>query len=228
MRLLDTVRTYETPEGIDLELRIAGPVVRACAWAIDALLRGALYLGIGVALAFAGGVGIGIMLIGFFLIEWFYPTIFEAHYGATPGKKAMKIEVMHDDGTALTWSSSLIRNLLRAADFFPFLYGFGLVAMLANRDFKRLGDLAAGTLVVYRPRPLERVQVPETQVSKPLPPGLSVAEQRTLLDFAERRDRLSPQRLEELAGMVPRLTAKRGAAAVDELLAYAAWLARGR
>jgi uncharacterized RDD family membrane protein YckC len=226
--VLDTVRTYETPEGILLELRVAGPVVRACAWAIDALIRLALYLGLVMLFSFLGGLGMGIMLIGFFLIEWFYPAIFEAHYGATPGKKAMRIQVIQDDGTALTWVSSMIRNLVRAADFFPLLYGFGLLAMLSNRDFKRLGDLAAGTLVVYRTQQRDRVEAPSAESPKPLPVGMSVEEQRVLLDFAERRDRLSPQRQEELAELVPLLTTRRGPAAVDELLAYASWLARGR
>ena len=226
--MLDTVRTYETPEGILLELRVAGPVVRACAWAIDALIRLALYLGLITLFSFLGGVGMGIMLIGFFLIEWFYPAVFEAHYGATPGKKAMKIQVIQDDGTALTWVSSMIRNLVRAADFFPLLYGFGLLAMLSNRDFKRLGDLAAGTLVIYRTRNGEGAVAPVAEAPKPLPFGMSVDEQRVLLDFAERRDRVSPQRLEELAGMVPSLTTKHGSAAVSDLLAYASWLARGR
>ncbi len=227
MDALDTSRDYETPEGVVLQLRIAGPVVRACAWAIDFLIRVAFYLVLSALFAYLGGMGWALILIGFFLIEWFYPALFEARYGATPGKRVMGLKVIHDDGTPLSWSSSLIRNLLRAADFLPFFYGFGLLSILASRDFQRLGDLAAGTLVVYREQRQERDDLSGLD---PAPPtiDLSLEEQEVVLDFAERRDRLSEARLEELAGILSPLTGKRGSAAVRELLANAAWLARGR
>ena len=109
--LLDTVRSYETPEGIALELRLAGPVVRALAWIIDLGIRVALYLALIYGLALFGGVGTGLMLIGLFLIEWFYPTLFEVLRGATPGKQAMGLTVIHDNGTPLGWAAGLIRNL---------------------------------------------------------------------------------------------------------------------
>ena len=66
--------------------------------------------------------------------------------------------MLNDDGTPVRWPGALTRNLLRAVDFLPFLYGVGLVAMLANRDFKRLGDLAAGTVVVYQAAAAEPAQ----------------------------------------------------------------------
>ncbi|MCV6611186.1 MAG: RDD family protein, partial [Amphritea sp.] len=159
--LTDTVRTHETPEGIRLQLRMAGPVVRACAWAIDALIRVVLYGLIGAMFSFFGGVGTAVMLILFFLLEWFYPVVFEITSGATPGKKAMGLVVIHDNGTPISFVASFARNLLRAADFLPFLYAAGLLSMLMNRDFKRLGDLAAGTLVVYKELPVERHPIPE-------------------------------------------------------------------
>jgi len=210
-----------------LELRIAGPVVRACAWAIDAGIRLLLYLAIGFLFAFFGGLGLAVILIGFFLIEWFYPVLFEVRSGATPGKRALGIWVIHDNGTPVSWSSSLVRNLVRAADFFPLFYGFGLVTMLANRDFKRLGDLAAGTLVVYHERRPERSAPPPVA---PLPPpaDLGVEDQRMLLAFAERGGLLSRERSIELADILSELTGKRGLEGVEALYAYAAWLARGR
>ena len=226
MDALDTSRDYETPEGVVLQLRIAGPVVRACAWSIDFLIRAALYLALSALFAYLGGVGWALILIGFFIIEWFYPALFEARYGATPGKRAMGLQVIHENGTPLSWPSSLIRNLLRAADFLPLFYGFGLLTMLASRDFQRLGDLAAGSLVVYREQRRERDGLTGVDPSPPAM-DLSLEEQEVVLDFAERRDRLSGPRLEELAGMLSSLTGKRGTAAVRELLANAAWLARG-
>jgi len=227
MSALDTVRRYETPEGIELEMRLAGPVVRACAWLIDFGLRLLIYIGLAMILAYFGGVGTAVMLIGFFLIEWGYPVLFEVHTGMTPGKKAMGIWVIHDNGTPVSWPSSLIRNLLRAADFFPVLYGAGLISILVNRDFKRLGDLAAGTLVVYREPKRERQELPVAEPAQP-PPGLTLDDQQTLLAFAERSRQLSPQRRAELADILAPVTGEPGEASERVLYGFANWMARGR
>ncbi|MBR9868734.1 MAG: RDD family protein [Oceanospirillales bacterium] len=224
--LTDTVRRHETPEGIRLELRLAGPVVRACAWSIDMLIRAILYGLVSGIFAFFGGVGTSVMLIMFFLIEWFYPVVFELYNGASPGKKAMGLVVMQDNGTPVTFSSSLIRNLLRAADFLPFLYAAGLLSMLMNRNFQRLGDLAAGTLVVYRETGQARVKLAAAEVRRP-PVDLSVDEQWELIRFAERCPQLSQERQIELATSLYPITGKQGSAAVTEILGYAAWLTRG-
>lgn len=224
---VDTRRYYETPEGIALEMRLAGPLVRACAWAIDFAIRCALYLGLTLTLAFLGGLGLAVALIGFFLIEWFYPVLFEVHSGMTPGKKAMGLWVIQDNGTPIDWSASLVRNLLRAADFLPLFYGFGLICMLINRDFKRLGDLAAGTLVVYRETQSQRLELPQAE---PLPPPrpLTLEEQQTLLAFAERSQRLSAERREELAGLLAPWIRPGFASPEQGLYAYARWLTKGR
>jgi hypothetical protein len=106
--------------------------------------------------------------------------------------------VLHDDGTPLRWPAALTRNLLRAADFLPAMYLGGFIAMVVNRDFKRLGDLAANTLVVYREQKLEALAIPQAE---PQPPGfaLSIGEQRAILDFAARSTGLTRERAEELA-----------------------------
>ncbi|MCP4992802.1 MAG: RDD family protein [Gammaproteobacteria bacterium] len=225
--LLDTTRAYEAPEGVELELRLAGPVVRACAWAIDALIRGVLYGVIGLVLSFFGGVGLSIMLISFFLLEWFYPVVFEVYSGQTPGKKAMGIHVVHDNGTPISWSASIVRNLVRTIDFLPFLYGFGLISMLLNKEFRRLGDLAAGTLVTYKQKSEERPKLPEAQ---PLQPAaeLNVDEQLLLLLYAERSNTLSSQRRIELANLLTELTGQKGEAAVKAVWGNARWLAQGQ
>lgn len=224
---LDTTRVYETPEGVRLEMKLAGPVVRACAWAIDLLIRIGLYIGMAILFAFLGKLGTAAALIGFFLIEWFYPVLFEVRTGATPGKKAMGIWVINDNGTPVSWSASVLRNLLRAVDFLPLLYGFGLASMLLHPEGKRLGDLAAGTLVVYRDALPKR---PRTAEIPPIPPpgGLRLEEQLALLEFAERRERLSPERRIELAEILHGLTGRAGQAGVDQLHAYAGWLTKGR
>ncbi|EXJ13357.1 RDD family protein [Imhoffiella purpurea] len=226
MSPIDTIRFNETPEGVDLGLRVAGPVPRALAFVVDLVVRGALYLVLIPLTAFAG-VGLGLMLLGFFLLEWFYPVLFEVLKGATPGKFAMGLSVVHDDGTPVGWSASMIRNLLRAVDFLPILYGVGLVSCLVDRDFRRLGDLAAGTLVVHRERARGAAAIPDVP-SRPLPPGLDLQTQQAILAFAERGPRLSAARRIELAEILTAEEGRRGAAAVDRVAGWASWLARGQ
>lgn len=225
--LTDTVRTHETPEGIRLQLRLAGPVVRACAWVIDALIRGVLYGAIAGLFAFLGGVGVAVMLILFFLLEWFYPVLFEVTRGATPGKKAMGLVVIHDNGTPVGFAASFARNLLRAADFLPFLYAAGLLSMLMNRDFKRLGDLVAGTLVVYKELPVERQSIPDVEPVRP-PLELNVEEQRELIRFAERSEQLTLDRQMELASQLAAIAGQDPGKGVRRLWAFASWLTRGK
>lgn len=86
----------------------------------------------------------------FFLIFWGYFSLFEAFWhGQTPGKRAMKLRVIKDSGRQITLFESLTRNLLRVVDYLPSLYLTGVITMLANKRNKRLGDLAAGTLVIH-------------------------------------------------------------------------------
>ena len=145
-------------------------------------------------LSLLGKFGWGLLLVGLFLIEWFYPVLFEVYrHGATPGKRAMGLCVVNDDGTPVNWSASMIRNLLRFVDFLPFLYGFGLVSILLTRDFKRLGDIAAGTRVVDPETRKQAVTVPVLQAQPPQFP-LTLEEQRAVINFAERSHELSPAR----------------------------------
>ena len=108
--------------------------------------------------------------------------------------------MLNDDGTPLRWPGALTRNLLRAVDFLPLLYGVGLVAMLLNRDFKRLGDLAAGTVVVYRGEKsagARRSRKARAGARRRSP--LTLEEQRAVLELAERSPTLTQERFEELA-----------------------------
>ena len=222
--LLDTVRQIETPEGIELSLRVAGPMARALAWGVDSLIRYGVLWGLLVALAILGESGFGLWLIALFLMEWLYPALFEVYAdGATPGKKALGLKVVHADGTPVGWSAALIRNLLRAVDFLPVFYGLGIVAMLSNRDFQRLGDLAAGTVVIYRDPPIITPK-PASGPALPPPLPLSPAEQRMLIDFAERGAALHPERQAELADLLADFTRLRGIAGVERLRAHARWL----
>ena len=221
---LDSVHAFQTPEGVDLGLRIAGPLPRSLAWAIDGAVRYSALFALSLLVSRLAGLGMGLFLLLLFLVEWFYPVVFEVTRGATPGKKAMGLAVVHDNGTPVGWPASLIRNMLRVIDFFPLLYGAGLLSMLINRQFKRLGDLAAGTLVVYTDQPQRRSAPPDTIAVQP-PISLDVEDQRALLDFADRSTRLAPARVQELAEI---LTEQQGPEAVRTVLGYAHWLAHGR
>lgn len=227
---IDTVRFNETPEGVDLGLRVAGPVPRALALAIDWLIRLGLYIVL-IPLLLFSGIGAGLVALGAFFIEWLYPVVFEVRRGATPGKRALGLTVVHDDGTPVGLPASLIRNLLRVVDFLPICYCTGLISTMVDRDFRRLGDLAAGTLVIHTEGDERKPRIPEVPPRQP-PPGLALSTQQAILAFAERSGRLSESRCEELAEMLlARLDgadALRGPAAVERVQGFASWLARGR
>jgi uncharacterized RDD family membrane protein YckC len=198
--MLDTTRRVATPEGIELTLRLAGPVPRALAWSVDFLLRAAVVLVVSLIASRFGRAGTGVVLITAFFVEWLLPAWFEALWnGQTPGKRAMGIAVLNDDGTPVRWPAALTRNLLRAVDFLPLFYGIGLVAMLINRDFKRLGDLAAGTVVVYQAEKVAAARAIPQAPPQPPPLSLSPEEQRAVLDLAERSSTFTRERFEELA-----------------------------
>jgi uncharacterized RDD family membrane protein YckC len=222
--MLDTRRDLETPEGVELGLSMAGLPSRMMAAALDQVLRLMVYSTASVALGFLGDVGLGLLLITMFVGEWFYPVFFEVLWnGATPGKKALGLVVLHDDGTPVSWSASVVRNLMRTVDFLPLFYGFGIVAVVLSRDFKRLGDLAAGTVVVYRDS-VPRAAKLAAAKPVPLPVPLSSGEQRAIVDFAERLVTWSPERARELASLASPLTGTAGEPAVESLSGMASWI----
>src|SRR6185503_12665860 len=118
--------------------------------------------------------------------------------GATPGKRAFGLKVVMDNGLPITAAASMTRNLLRVADFLPF--GFGVVSMLTRGDSKRLGDLAAGTLVVHARRADRHAAIEEGAPVMPVRP-LAPEYQAALVALAARAPRLTPARLDELAAL---------------------------
>jgi len=221
--MIDTLRTVQTPEGIDLHLPVAGLVPRSLAWLIDALIRLLIYSGLATVLLVFGDTGAGLFLLAAFVVEWFYPVLFEVlRDGQTPGKRSYGIKVLHDDGTPIGWSASLIRNLLRVVDFLPIMYGFGIASIMLNRDFKRLGDLAAGSIVVYRDTPLPVPKLSVSRSSRP-PFPLNLDEQQAIMAFAERSPGLTRERAEELAQLTGPLVTN-NPRAIETLYSYAKWL----
>jgi uncharacterized RDD family membrane protein YckC len=148
-----------TPEGVRIELLLAGAGSRAIALLVDLAIiysaSFALSLIAGVVSP-GGGVLIAVLIIAAFLLTYGYFVAFEVlGDGRTVGKRVVGLRVVNMQGGAVGLRRSLIRNLLRLVDQLPGAYIVGLVAIVASRHNQRLGDLAAGTLVVrYRPEGL--------------------------------------------------------------------------
>lgn len=207
---LDTIRHVATPEGCEISMSLAGPVIRARAWFFDLLLRLMIWLVLIVVIGILGaGFGRGILLVSSFLLEWFYPMLFEVYMqGQTPGKRICKLVVLHDDGRPIGWGASFIRNTLRFVDFFPALYAAGFMTILLNRDGKRLGDLAAGTVVAYKNGEPARSNLADSrEKGVEMPPfPLNVQEQQAVIEFSRRVNKLTDERAEELARVATPLT----------------------
>ncbi len=226
MPTIETSQEIDTPEGIAISVSMAGPLTRGFAWCIDTMIFSIAIVILNMIFSMMAEFGQGILLILTFFLYWFYPVVFEVlNHGTTPGKKAMGLKVLHVDGTPIGWAASINRNLLRVVDFLPFMYGTGLVAMLLNKKFQRLGDIVAGTLVVYERRSKE---LPETDDIPPTPPKhpLTIEEQRAILGFAERSKAISTERREELARMTGALVQNQDSA-TQHLLGIANWI-KGR
>jgi uncharacterized RDD family membrane protein YckC len=224
---LDTVVYAETPEGIMIELRPAGLVARFCAFLLDWMIRIGILYAVAVMAAAMSGLGIALMLILFFALEWLYPVAFElSRWGATPGKRVMGMRVVMDSGLPITPAASFTRNLLRVADFLPMLYGFALVSMLIRTDFKRLGDIAAATLVVYEPLPSPKIAMRQIE---PIAPAMTLPpqDQAAVIALAARASRLTPERLDELAALAAPVSGdagRSGPQVTQRVLAVAQWL----
>ncbi|HRV80321.1 MAG: RDD family protein [Planctomycetes bacterium] len=232
---IDTHRQVETPEGLALGVRVAGVLPRGMALLVDLILRL-----IGYAIVFSlllrfATMGRGVVALCLFFGEWFYYVLFEVWLdGATPGKRILGLKVLHDDGTPVGLRASLVRNFLRVIDFLPFAYGAGLVSALASPSFRRVGDWAAGTVVVYvdskrrAPRSSASVSRPKLDVApEPLPLALDAEEQAALLEFARRQAQWGEERAFELSDILAPLTHRKGVDGWKRVLGYAAWLEEG-
>ncbi len=217
MQAVDTVRTGETPEGVELHLRPAGPVARAAALVVDQIVIWAGLLATLIPLSLLGQAGFGIWIIILFFAQWLYPVCFEVlGSGRTLGKRMLTLRVLKVDGVPVDWGASLLRNLLRFVDGMPFGYTVGLLSVLLTRDFQRVGDLVAGTVVVHDPEPVRPRALPDVPPVAP-PLALSVEEQACLLAFGERSAGLTAARAQELGDLLSGLTGAEGEAGVQVL-----------
>jgi uncharacterized RDD family membrane protein YckC len=221
--LLDTSYRVEIPGGIELEAQVVGPIPRFLAFAIDFILRGILMFVVSLVSIPFGQMGFGFWMITLFLVEWFYPVLFEVfRHGQTPGKKVLGISVVHDDLTPISFGTSMVRNLLRTVDFLPFFYLFGLMTMVSNPRFQRLGDLAAGTIVISVKESAKPSKIDDII---PLAPSTALLrnEQTAMVDFLQRRQQLSRPRQQELASILNGVTHNKNENGVDQLHRIGAW-----
>jgi uncharacterized RDD family membrane protein YckC len=194
-------RTISTPEGVQLALPLAGIGSRFMALLIDYLITGvAVLIAILAALAIGSNLAATIVAVAAVLaINVVYFTLFEVFGGGrTLGKRATGLRVVTDGGGQIGLRASLIRNIIRVLEFGVLAYTPAIISVLATRNNQRLGDLAAGTLVV-RDTKLERVAIaPQT------PPvsseryaswdvtGIGEEEAGAVRSFLERRSQLRP------------------------------------
>ena len=149
--------TIRTPEGIEFPLHIADPVNRFLALAIDRacimVLSTVLSVGLSALGAINRDLAAAVWTLASFVLSLGYPIILEWFWrGQTVGKRVLKLQVMDEQGFRLRFSQVVIRNLLRFVDMLPAFYLVGGLTTLLNAHGQRLGDLAAGTIVLRHPR----------------------------------------------------------------------------
>lgn len=215
---LDTRIEIVTPENIAFQYQVAGPFRRLPAYLVDLLLRigGIIVAGIGLTIAFGtvglGGVGAGMAAVGWFVLDWFYGGLFEAYWnGQTPGKRLMRIRVVSDEGQPINGAQAVLRNFLRSVDAMPPAlvfptYLLGLLSTAMNDRFQRLGDLAAGTMVIVeepqRHYGVARVNEPEAiRLAAELPAKITISRSlaRALSSYVQRRQAFPWRRRAEIA-----------------------------
>ncbi len=211
--------SISTPEGLDIELNLAGLGSRIAAALVDAIVLGIVVIlaAFGI-LGLSDAIGSPLLALG---IGWLVAMVltlgyfvgFEAfNQGRTPGKAMFSIRVLGVDGEPVGFGPSVVRNLLRLVDLFPLLPILGPVAILASDRNQRLGDLAARTIVV-RDRPGGGVDT-RSSVLDPVAArwdvsGMDAADLDLARRYLSRRDDLTPVKRRELAvDIAERLRAK--------------------
>jgi len=201
MALQDEHLNIDTPENVAFGYQVAGIGSRFLAALVDTILLGLLQVLVQLTLLAILGVMqkldlenitdnlawfsalFGLVGFAFF---WGYYIFFETAWnGQSPGKRWAGLRVIRADGTPITISEAAIRNLVRLVDFLPVAYGIGVVCMFIDRQSRRLGDLAAGTLVVRDRGPLTLYNLGKRQRS--LDGSISQGVMTTIEDYPLKR-----------------------------------------
>jgi uncharacterized RDD family membrane protein YckC len=201
--------TIATPEGVELELVLAGLGSRFMAALLDVVIQLGAIFALAIVFAPAGDSGyvVAAFLVAVFLILFAYDIVLETwNRGRTVGKLAVGLRVVRTGGEPVGFLTASVRNFLRLADFLPAFYVVGVITILVTRWNQRLGDLAAGTLVVRERRP---VVTPAGTYLPPAPAnapflewdvsGVSAEDLATIRQFLDRRLSLQPAARAHLA-----------------------------
>lgn len=202
-----------TPEGVDLELGLAGLGARYAAGLVDVAIKLVTILALAVLLfEVGGGVSAALFSIASFAIWFFYDVLFEVLAGGrTPGKRLNGLRVIRASGAPIGFLASMIRNLVRIVDGPGTAYLAGAVSIIVSRRNQRLGDLAAATIVVRdSPAPLSRRERRARAGAAPPPPGdlqwdtsqVTPEELALIRQFLERRHGLDLAARNRLARMI--------------------------
>lgn len=208
----DDYLKIDTPENVNFGYEVVGIGSRFIAALIDNLIIFSVLAVVGMVLFVSGSEQTGSILtaIGIlisFAIFWGYYIFFEMRWnGRSPGKKLVGLRVIRQDGTPITLTESIIRNLVRIMDFLPTAYGVGIVTMFIDGQSRRLGDMIAGTVVIrdqesislsslnlnHRPLPAMRAPGAAESAAKTWPIHLLDDDDiRIAEDFLKRRDQLT-------------------------------------
>ena len=219
-----------TPEGIDLALDLAGLGSRFTAGLIDLAIKSVVVAALLVAAIPLGGLAATLVEVSVPLFVYAgYDILFEAlGSGRTPGKRASGLRVLRADGAPEDVVASLVRNVLRLVDGLPLLYVPGVVSILVTRRNQRLGDLAAGTIVVRERRGGRRADEPVTAAPEGEPPprelpvahdlgGLGAEDVAAVRAFLDRRDRLDRNARADVAERLAEALRPKVAGPFDEL-----------
>jgi uncharacterized RDD family membrane protein YckC len=208
---LDCVVHLVTPERIVVAYPLAGPSRRFFAYLIDQALLIVLVLAVvlcALFLTLGSAAGMGPALVGLFLLTWGYGAFCEGIFnGQTLGKYCLGLRVVSDRGVPISGAQAVVRNLVGAVDgLIPFFFQIGLASMVLSRRFQRLGDLAAGTIVVIEERRwrrgFARIKDPDVDAILPWLPGRIDAGSdlaRVLSDYVAMRGRFVPERRAQMA-----------------------------
>lgn len=224
---LDTSIRMVTPERITFRYPLAGPFRRSLAYLLDLILMAMI---VAASLFAAGLFGmvlgqavLGLVFVEVFLLIWGYGAFWEGLFnGQTPGKRALGIRVVSDQGVPITGAQAVLRNLLWFFDGLMMGYIPAVACMVLTRKFQRLGDLAAGTMVMVEDQPprgrLPRVDDEATRAALPLLPvrveaGPELA--RALADYVKARPRFGRDRRQEMAEHLARPLRRRYALPAD-------------
>jgi uncharacterized RDD family membrane protein YckC len=213
-----------TAEKVPFRYRVAGLGSRLLAWLVDALIVCSLLVAGAVVFIVLevgrAGLGLALIVLWAFVLRWGYFLAFEWLWrGQTPGKRLLGIRVIRSDGTGVSFAQAAVRNVVRLVDALPFFYALGFAVAAGNRERRRLGDLAAGTLTVHverRAPPLRAVQEGPGAADRA---RLALLRQRlgrlgreqkqALLDLCLRRDQLGIVERARLFGLAARFVGGR-------------------